>query len=358
MSYLKLKKLCDSDQLKIIFIASPPRCGSTLLEILVSNNEVIALQVNEPWCQYNRLKSDEAVYEHIYSKIKPALTNKAPITVVVKDMADMFLHGEMLSQWLDLVDRVVLNIREPQLAIASLLNQLCKEMKSILDTKHINVDNGDLLKIEKELLAFMKSYQIRHNEPEYLNAICLFRGLLGERAKAFIRKTQPTRFTGWDAIEEMHQAVIKQGKSYCIVDSTLLRLAPHFILKQLCDYLGLPYQHDMTKLKDDQSFDWGCNSSEIPEYFTRVLASVKIEPPIEVAPKISVLPVLLRQHITEKEGAKDIYETLLKDHYLLFDERLLDLMMSYPIHDDRTLMNINPVFVSLLIKTRKANNTI
>jgi Sulfotransferase domain len=236
-------------------VVSPPRSASTAFVRVLWNNPRVGWYAHEPF---------EAAYfegygpEHAWQSARGALDlsgvtgAKTSPGLLIKEVS--FQVGDRVGELLDVATSVpVFLIRDPRLSI-----------RSRREVKH--------------------------------------------------RAGQPLEFpleeTGWPALERQIAFCEKEGRDYVLVDTGDVRAHPGPVMAEVSARLGLGF--DEAQLSWEPQPDLVLSNhrtSGVDHFFTRVLGSRGIEPPLESVPDVEEFPTDggLREHV---RWATDLYHGL------------------------------------------------
>src|SRR5689334_5002192 len=126
--YSQLIDWVKSGRLEIIFIISTPRSSSTALERALSNSPDIDIQINDPWSLYDDEDRELKTYQYILDKVRPLVESKKKVRVLIKNVADYIPPGESWRRQLDLNKHTIFLVRNPLLALESLMQIMAKSI--------------------------------------------------------------------------------------------------------------------------------------------------------------------------------------------------------------------------------------
>lgn len=149
--YGKLKALVKNGELEILYIMSPPRTLSTVLEIALA--EYGDGQIHEPFHRRNRTDFNDGcriVYQRVV-ELQGQL-NRKNIKIVLKDISK-YITPEEWKQLVELADRFVFTLREPSRQIFSLASRYANDVDGLEDDLNYQQIIANLPKIPFEDLA-------------------------------------------------------------------------------------------------------------------------------------------------------------------------------------------------------------
>ncbi len=138
-SYDSVKQLVASKELRIIGIEAPARTSSTTLEIALSESPSVHTHSSQPFHIPNENPDgstpsvdnpyipienrEERAYSLILETFErgKATNSDRPVVVVVKEMSRNLGIGDQFSRWVELTDKNVLMVRDPQLSVESII---------------------------------------------------------------------------------------------------------------------------------------------------------------------------------------------------------------------------------------------
>lgn len=129
--YRKLEELSLSGELEILYILSPPRTLSTILEIALA--EYGDGQIHEPFHKRSRRDFNEGcriIYERVLHLQEQQ--NKRHIKIVVKDISK-YISTEEWRRLVKLTSRVIFTIREPSRQLFSLASRYANDLDGVED---------------------------------------------------------------------------------------------------------------------------------------------------------------------------------------------------------------------------------
>jgi hypothetical protein len=126
----------------------------------------------------------------------------------------------------------------------------------------------------------------------------------------------PVAQTGWIALGKQIDWCRQHGRDYCIIDATDFRARPEVIFPRVCKRLGIDFSPDYLSWEPQPNLCLSNHRSQGPDhFFTRVLASSRIEPPVERVPEFHEFPLgELREHLRMADG---LYRDLRRDQRLI-----------------------------------------
>ncbi len=149
--YSKLKELVSNDRLEILYIMSPPRTLSTILEIALA--EYGDGQIHEPFHRRNR-KSFNNGCRIIYERVceLQSLSGKNSIKLVIKDISKYVTPDEwrLLTE---IANRFIFTIREPSRQMFSLASRYANDVNDLEDSLNYKQIIANLPKIPFDDLA-------------------------------------------------------------------------------------------------------------------------------------------------------------------------------------------------------------
>lgn len=149
--YGKLKELVLNGELEILYIISPPRTLSTVLEIALA--EYGDGQIHEPFHRRNRKDFNGGcgiVYDRVIA-LQGQLKKKS-IKIVLKDISK-YIAPEEWKQLVELANRFVFTLREPSRQIFSLASRYANDVDGLEDDLNYEQIIANLPKIPFEDLA-------------------------------------------------------------------------------------------------------------------------------------------------------------------------------------------------------------
>lgn len=149
--YGKLKELVGNGELEILYVMSPPRTLSTVLEIALA--EYGDGQIHEPFHRRNRKDFNDGcriVYQRVV-ELQGQLKRKN-IKIVLKDISK-YITPEEWKQLVELADRFVFTLREPSRQIFSLASRYANDVDGLEDDLNYQQIIANLPKIPFEDLA-------------------------------------------------------------------------------------------------------------------------------------------------------------------------------------------------------------
>lgn len=124
--YDTLNDLVSNGQLEILYIISPPRTLSTILEIALA--EYGHGQIHEPFHKRRRTDFNDGcriVYERVVELQKQYINT--PLKIVIKDLSK-FVKPDEWKQLVNLANRFVFTIREPSRQIFSMASRYANDL--------------------------------------------------------------------------------------------------------------------------------------------------------------------------------------------------------------------------------------
>jgi hypothetical protein len=128
-NYESVQEKVSGGELRLIAIDSPARCGSTTIEIALTESPSVHTHIHQPFhLPYSNPYTPPADRENdAYSLILNAYeaaasaTEERPIVIVAKEMTRNLGVGAQMERWHELADKQILLGRNPQLSIESLV---------------------------------------------------------------------------------------------------------------------------------------------------------------------------------------------------------------------------------------------
>ncbi|MEU8848975.1 hypothetical protein AB0C70_22615 [Streptomyces sp. NPDC048564] len=241
----------------VYVVVAPPRTASTAFARVLWNNPAIGYYAHEPF---------EAAYfdghgpDHAWESVRDAVDLSAVVgakggnSLLIKEIA--FQVGERIGELLAVTTSVpVFLVRDPRLTISS--------------RREVKRRAGSALEF-------------------------------------------PLEETGWQALERHIAYCRDNGMDYVVVDAFDFRSQPASVMSQVSARLGLDF--DAAQLTWEPRPDMSLSNHRttgVDHFFTRVLNSKGIEPPVETVPDFEDFPENgLREHV---RWAVDLYQRLLQD---------------------------------------------
>ncbi|WP_069735475.1 hypothetical protein [Streptomyces sp. EN27] len=246
----------------VYVVIAPPRTASTAFARVLWNNPRIGYYAHEP---FEAAHFDGHDASHAWESVENAVDlsavtgPKAGNALLIKEIA--FQAGDRIGELLDVGTAVpIFLIRDPRLSISS--------------RREVKRRSGEPLEF-------------------------------------------PLEETGWLALERQIAHCRTHGIDYVLVDAYDFRSRPQSVMTQVSSRLGLDF--DTSQLSWEPRPDLALSNhrtSGVDQFFTRVLSSRGIEPPVESAPEVDEFPVEggLRGHV---EWALEYYRDLRQDPKLI-----------------------------------------
>lgn len=310
--YNNLIQLIDENKLQIKSeIISPPRTGSSIFSrYLIARTEIDQL-LNEPGSQF--LSGNKRLSE-TYRRVLSTVNGRHPqteIKIIIKEIAQHIGPVEELQYFSDLSKTQILLVRNPVLALESMILLTCGLVEILEGKPTNNIERYvkmETIKTHNYSRNQDKSFWQQHiehmaNTRDYsslgdgfadfwVSSMAMFGTLsmqaevwskvsdkydpatLGKFANdenfdswkqmithhlgtssedimqlpAILHKPFQYRNSGWDAMAELFENIRQISKSYVVVDFTEFQLNPQEYLEAVCDKLGFSVLPDNVKL--------------------------------------------------------------------------------------------------------------
>jgi hypothetical protein len=388
--FTKIRDWVDAGQIKIISIIAPPRSSSTALERALLESPTIDTHINEPWSIFDNPSRETLVYSFIAERIGPLLRSTSSQTVLIKNIADYIPSGECWKRWSKLVHRHIFLVRNPLLTLESLLRMLVPEMEhketftpAELE-RHAACCGFDSWAKLREQAITSREYShldepMRHHflhDQQFHRSKVLRQSLIEEAtdtdaqeiefesldmlaqkagfarwsrfvesgmdsplAEQLCERILQCRITGWRSLGQHLKAVRQEGKEYRIVDSSYFRTFTDEAMHDLCNFCDIKYLPSLKKWTEKKSAEFDVLYSEGTPFYERVLQSTSVQEPTELPLLPSRFPEFLKKHLTEPQGAFEVYlEALFDSHALRASAALAEQAVW------KKLLEVDPVF--------------
>lgn len=394
-AYASLQSLTESGRLELIHLVAPPRSSSTALERALSNSPDVVMQVNDPWSLYDENREPQT-YQYILGRVQAALPATETARVVIKDIADYIPPGEPWSRMTGLVKHTIFLVREPLLALESMMQIMAKEVPAAAGEAYAHSAGYDSWPAMQEKVTAKRDYRsyealyeglFRDEQPIHTrlemqvpvlvatplsliqrrgydthNAYAAAKGfgtwkqlcdaLVGGVAAPtvcddLIEENFKCRITGWTAMWQ-HFKSMPDDASYDVVDATMFRALPASFLPDVFDRAQLRFSSGVVDWKTSSKTFNSDYDGEVP-YYDKVIQSTGIAPPTETPIPVENFPRFIQESLVGDEGAFDIYQRFL-EHIIrrLSAERRQALLTVTA--GGQPLQKVDPVFYDLINK--------
>jgi hypothetical protein len=356
------------------------------------------MQINDPWSLYDENREPQT-YQYILDRaqtVLPAVTDETA-RIVIKDIADYIPPGEPWDRMTDLVKHTIFLVREPLLALESMMQIMAKEVPvetgesyahSAGYSSWLTMQDGvnakrDYRPYEALYKDLFRNEQPIHDLPEMQIPVLIATPLRFIRrlgydshdmyaaAKGFgswdmlcgtlrggtvppaeicddlIEENFACRITGWTAMRQ-HFKSMPENASCDVVDSTMFRALPVSFLPDVFDRAQLRFSSDVVDWKSGSKTFNPDYDGEVP-YYDKVIQSAGIAPPTETPIPVENFPRFIQESLAGEDGAFDIYQHFL-EHIIsrLSTERRQELLTVTVA--GKPLQKVDPVFYDLINK--------
>lgn len=383
--YQKIKDEIMLDRLKIVGIIAPARVGSTFFMNVLAESPSVHGFINQPFHLSYSLpyippeNRSEVAYQRIWGKYHQAreLHSEKKIVLVLKCMARNLGIGDRAFRFIQLIDRVILLIRNPFLSIDSLLKEQVMSMEKMPEASQHNFDDyalqnnfidrtgkGDHWQVLKSVVLKTKNYKIitdllietlafielNQYERDIINDYkCSFENDFNQTQDFFALS-----WTGWNNMAIIYEKLMSQLTNYLVVDSTILRCRPEKVCREISNALDIIYSPQMI---DDWTLDREniidqtiIKTSWMQSCYDRVTSTSGIKPPHESPIPINLFPHIYQQHILNI--AQPIYSSLLNNNHSIrprSSQKIDELLNTTVTEDGKVLRQIDPIFSQILL---------
>lgn len=239
-------------------ILAPPRTSSTALVRVFWRHPSIGFYNNEPFDRhYHCGEGMDSVLRHLADAATPVPGPAGGRGLLIKEMTFQATRLELLA---DLATSpLVFVLRDPRLSVASRMRMVAEA----------------------------------HGDPLF-----------------------PHHESGVDALYQQVRACRADGRPYVMVHADDFRGAPVPVLSALFARLGLSFREDQLHWQPAPDMRMGNLRGAQDNFYTRILNSRGLEPPVETPPDLARYPVYggLRAHVRR---CLDLYHELLEDPHLI-----------------------------------------
>ena len=383
--YQRIESEIECGNLRLVCIIAPARVGSTFFMNVLAQSPSVHGFVNQPFhltysCPYvppeNR---EEIAYERIwkrYQQVKKQHHQKT-ITLAIKCMTRNLGIGQQVMRFLQLIDQVILLIRNPFLSIESLLKMQVVSIEDMPEASQHDFDKYALQKGFVDKTGHRNHWQVLRDLVLETKKYQMIADLIIETL-AFIELNQyetdmlsdyKCRFnlnndnfshifalswTGWDNMAAIYEQHISAVIDYLVIDSTILRCIPERVCREVSHNLDIIYSPHMI---DDWKTTRGTivdntiiKASWMESCYNSVTNSSGIKPPVESPISINLFPSIYQQHILNT--AYPGYLALFNDDRTIrprSSEKIQELLETAVTEDGKILKQIDRIFAKMLV---------
>jgi len=321
----RINELLQEHDLELIWILSPPRTCSTVLEkSLIVSDDVLG-QINEPWAQYDREaypETDRVSYTIVFLEQRLRVLLKknkksGAKKVIVKDICYFIPLGKIFEQYAALFKKTLMLIRNPLLSTKSLLTVMVSTAKFYTDKEQLDgwaklsgfsswADLEENTLADKDFslataffLGYSKQIETIFKEEAFTESISFLSTSYGENKQAIY----DTWLSGWFSLASHVGALEAASTGFFVIEATLLRLFPEDFFRKMCDYLGISYSTNLIGWSGAEvEFAKGYEKvNGVTPFFDRALSSEKIEAPLEKISSVNKLPDFYKNYFLSKK---------------------------------------------------------
>lgn len=380
MYFEELSKLTHNGNLRLLFIISPPRTGSTLLETSLSHSPSVRASSHEPFIHVGYSELDpELGYKAILDSTKQIVpSDKGPQAVIVKDMASWVTFHDEHERLFSLTnDPVLFLIRNPLLATESRIRKVVRAIsltprastqQSVIEILTRGLGKADLsaelglhqaelenaysipnLSVQEILLSYYAS-RLGYPSWEEFVANAFDRQdytLLAEVLNFDTHRFSP-QTSGWQALQQLVRFMENSNRPYSVVDSTELRLDPEGVSRQICSQLDIEYHEKMTNWNEKpREIGSGQKRPQDLIWYDTLMDSRGIKPPVEVLPRLRDFPREVREQLAKVD--LPVYAETFKNQHRIRG-RQEAIFRQFPIDASESavsILDVDPIFSSL-----------
>ncbi len=362
--FTNLKSSIKAKKIKLLTLISCPRSSSTILASSLLRSPTINAYCHEPFTPLSKIhfkpellkERTDASYENLLKIIRKAQSNDVILT---KEMSSWVgLHTKEYENFFELCYKpIIFLIRNPYLSSVSRLKKLIKTLDmrykesitttiiSLLGFKYRRAEFS--LEYQKDILEQYAKSENFTSWKALVEYTCDSEDFSHVNEFLINLDIYNNAFSGFSAIKEQIEFLKENSLPYIILDSTIFRLFPLEVLKQLCSNTSIEFSQNMLAWKNDNfKIDLGSQQSEYQKiWYTRAQNSKNIEPPSESLKDTLQLPKHIRKYIEYID--LPIYKELLHDDNLIKPAHFLSKLEKI-IVNGKSISCIDPIFVEII----------
>lgn len=378
----------ESGDLNIICIISPARVGSTFFMNVLAQSPSVDDVINQPFhltYSYPYLPPDnreEIAYQRIWQRYQQArkLHSEKKITLVIKCMARNLGIGQQALRLLQLIDKIVILIRNPFLSIDSLLKMQVISIENMPEATQHDLDNyalqknivdktgnGNHWQVLRDLILETRNYRlitdllietlafIELNQYE-VNIMNDYQCYCNRDNQDSFKNFLALSWTGWHNMAALYKQYISKAASYLVLDSTILRCMPEKVCREVSHTLAIKYTPHMVKnwkiVKNNIIDNSVMKTSWMKCCYEKATSISEFIPPKESPISINLFPYIYQHHILNT--AYPSYLDLFKDNYAIrphSHEEIQELLNIPVTKEQRTLKQVDHIFTETLLSS-------
>jgi hypothetical protein len=373
-SYQALLERVRRRELRLLLVLSPPRTGSTALAKALCQRFHVDAQLIEPAAQF--LAGDERVSEMFKTLLRavesletgagatPRNTAHPPRVVLVKEISQHIGPAEEWRAWQRLFERTLVLVRQPSLALESLLlmtlglvelllgreearpqswlspphahllpasatdswASLAEHLRRSRDFRCLGSDRFRAFWYESCSLLGTHSLQTeiwthavgQHRLSRSPQDLAAYAGTPASRLSTLPRdllRPLADRHFGWSAMRDLWEGVNPSDSSIAVADFGPIQMEPDAMLEEIGHFLGLaPSEQDGAR-EHLQATGYSARERVLPGISSLLFGNAKAQDrilPQQKEPLASELfPEFLREQLADAEG---VYGHLMRDH--------------------------------------------
>jgi len=357
-------RLVEKGKLEVYPVISPPRSGSTLMGVSVSQNSAIHGYCHEPFFNLKYGDNAEKAYQMMldaYEKVKQSGITR----LAVQEMTHWLAIDQEYKRFLSMVKPPLFLIRNPLLAMESRLRKLTgtftmRDKKALRERLEELVDTKGLAKdltfiSDAECSSYQLNLLNRYAEDKGFTDWTVFCGYAyNERDfRPFADLLQEDKIfslynSGWEALEEELSWIRQKGKTHILVDTTEYQLAPLAIAPQVCQFWGLDFEKKMVSWgQGNVNISTGQNKPYQQIWYADLKLSAGIKPPQESPNVLDNFPEFIADYV-EKYGLPIYHRTYILDSRLEPGDNLVEMELFPDFHDmPLKVRELDPIFAGL-----------